>query len=177
VGVDAAEVVDVAAVVVRGGFDNDRPRGGFRGGFGRRDFDRHSASDRTGVKATEKREGGGAHNWGTFKDDVEGEQEQQQDTSADWTERPDAPAEAVESGEAADGDVEKAEPEPQELTLDEWKAMKAAENKPKPEFNIRRAGEGVDNSQWKGGREYIKKHDEEEEEEEDESKGVCPSLR
>ena len=35
----------------------------------------------------------------TFLDIFRGEQEQQpQDNSADWTERPDAPAEAVESG-------------------------------------------------------------------------------
>lgn len=56
--------------------DGDRPRGGYRGrgnnrGRGRggyrgsgRQYDRHSADGRSG-KPSEKRDGGGAHNWGT----------------------------------------------------------------------------------------------------------------
>ncbi|XP_023930073.1 plasminogen activator inhibitor 1 RNA-binding protein-like isoform X2 [Lingula anatina] len=46
-------------------------RGRGRGGFGKREFDRHSGSDKTGVKPVDKRDGGGAFNWGTVKDDVE----------------------------------------------------------------------------------------------------------
>jgi plasminogen activator inhibitor 1 RNA-binding protein len=67
----------------RGGFVR-RGRGGRGGGgsneggfdrFGKREFERHSGSDRTGLKPVEKREGGGAHNWGTIADAV-AEQEQ-----------------------------------------------------------------------------------------------------
>lgn len=32
--------------------------------YGKREFDRQSGSDKTGVKAVDKREGAGAHNWG-----------------------------------------------------------------------------------------------------------------
>ncbi len=58
-----------------GDFDDNNQQGGGggggRGGFGKRQYERRSGSDRTGVKAVEKREGGGAHNWGTMKDDLE----------------------------------------------------------------------------------------------------------
>jgi plasminogen activator inhibitor 1 RNA-binding protein len=33
--------------------------------------DRQSGSDKTGVKSVDKREGAGAHNWGTHKQDIE----------------------------------------------------------------------------------------------------------
>lgn len=39
------------------------------------------------------------------------------------------------------------EEETKELTLDEWKAQRAV--RAKPQFNIRKAGEGEDLSQWK----------------------------
>lgn len=39
------------------------------------------------------------------------------------------------------------EEEPKELTLDEWKAQRAVRQK--PSFNLRKAGEGEDPSQWK----------------------------
>ena len=61
----------------------------------------------------------------------------------------------------------KEEPEPQEMTLDEWKALQAQKKTVKNEFNIRQAGEGVDGKQWQKGIEYHKKHDEEDDEEED----------
>lgn len=59
----------------RGGFrGRGRPRG--RGGFfnydnrpPRRDFDRHSGSDKTGLHAVEKRDGAGSNNWGDMKSD------------------------------------------------------------------------------------------------------------
>lgn len=53
-----------------GGFS--RGRGGFGGRGGKREFDRHSGSDKTGVKAVEKREGSGPHNWG---DQIEAQME------------------------------------------------------------------------------------------------------
>lgn len=36
-------------------------------------FDRHSGNDKTGVKPVEKKDGGGAHNWGTINDELEGQ--------------------------------------------------------------------------------------------------------
>ena len=51
----------------RGGVSGGGGGGGggapFRGG-GKREFERRSGSDKSSVKAVDKREGGGAHNWG-----------------------------------------------------------------------------------------------------------------
>lgn len=51
------------------------------------------------------------------------------------------------------------EEEPKELTLDEWKAQRAG--RVKPQYNIRKAGEGEDPSQWKKMFELRKKEKEE----------------
>ena len=53
---------------------------------------------------------------------------------------------------------------PQELTLDEWRAIRG--ERKKPEFNIRKPGEGEDNSQWKKTFVLDKKKDDDEDEEE-----------
>ena len=37
---------------------------------GKREHERHSGSNKTGVKAVDKRKGGGAHNWGNVEDDL-----------------------------------------------------------------------------------------------------------
>ncbi|XP_063224935.1 SERPINE1 mRNA-binding protein 1-like [Bacillus rossius redtenbacheri] len=84
------------------------------------------------------------------------------------------PPPAVEAdGDAVpppDGDQEPAQPqeeeEPKELTLDEYKAMRG--NRQKPTFNLRKAGEGEDLSQWKKMYELNKKKAEEEADDEDE---------
>jgi len=58
--------------------------GGFRGGGAgyRRQFDRQSGSDRTGIKAVDKRDGHGAHNWGsTDPQDLAADAVDQMDTS------------------------------------------------------------------------------------------------
>ena len=54
--------------------------------------------------------------------------------------------------------------EPKELTLDEWRALRG--ERKKPEFNIRKPGEGEDNSQWKKTFVLDKKKDDDEEEDE-----------
>ena len=36
----------------------------------KREHERHSGSTKTGVKAVDKRKGGGAYNWGNVKDDI-----------------------------------------------------------------------------------------------------------
>lgn len=53
------------------------------------------------------------------------------------------------------------EEEPKELTLDEWKAQRGVRTK--PTYNIRKAGEGEDPSQWKKMYELNKKKDGDEE--------------
>ncbi|KAL2089753.1 hypothetical protein ACEWY4_014441 [Coilia grayii] len=141
----------------------DRPfrgRGGGRGGRGgrgrgigrsdgfdargKREFDRHSGSDRS-LKPEEKRGGSGSHNWGTVKDELsELDQSNVTEEAPEGEEHPPADSENKEN-EA--GEVK--EEGPKEMTLDEWKAMQDKE-RAKVEFNIRKANEGAD-SQWKKG--------------------------
>lgn len=94
----------------------------------------------------------------------------------DWaTDKPDSDsAQAtteVKNGDAAgDTTVEEkpVEEESRELTLDEWKALR--NNRAKPQYNLRKAGEGEDLSRWKKMYALEKKKegadDEEDEEEE-----------
>lgn len=71
----------------RGGFrggdrdgERERPvfRGG-RGGRGGRQFERISGSDRTGIKAMDRKDGFGKGNWGTDQDEMNGQNEQVND--------------------------------------------------------------------------------------------------
>lgn len=154
---------------------------------GKREFDRQSGSDKTGVKPVDKREGGGAHNWGNHRDDIEElntshSSEDQHDWAVDKPEGESQPAAATaepadttkdtDASVSAGADAveqESAAPvpeEPRELTLDEYKALKG--NRQKPTYNIRKAGEGEDLTQWKKMYALKKKEGEEEEEEEEE---------
>ncbi|XP_067622030.1 SERPINE1 mRNA-binding protein 1 [Eurosta solidaginis] len=121
----------------RGPPRNRNFEGGNRGG--KREFDRQSGSDKTGVKAVDKRDGAGAHNWGSVKEAID-------DVNKSDVEAGNVTDKAEESGnEQADQTL--AEEETKELTLDEWKAQK--QQRAKPTFNIRKAGEGEDTTQWK----------------------------
>jgi len=130
-----------------------------------RDFDRHSGSDRTGVKSVDKREGAGKANWGTPQDDLAGAEEAQhavEETKAeetgDWATR-------VEESEEKKEEEAKDE-QSSYMTLAEYKALKQEVSK-RNEFNIRQPGEGEDQAKW--GKGYVlKKKVEEEEEAEDE---------
>ncbi|XP_026474134.1 plasminogen activator inhibitor 1 RNA-binding protein [Ctenocephalides felis] len=141
------------------------PRGGrggrgggrFNDGRGKREFDRQSGSDKTGIKPVDKREGGGAHNWGTHKDDIadlnkSGQSETDPFLENDKADGAPASENAVtENATEPETEGDKPAPveeEPKELTLDEWKAQKAALRQ-KPSYNLRKAGEGEDLSQWK----------------------------
>lgn len=61
------------------GLDSDKSRNGSGGinknrnnrNFNGKRRDRQSGSDKTGVKSVDKRDGAGAHNWGTHKQDIE----------------------------------------------------------------------------------------------------------
>lgn len=61
--------------------------------------------------------------------------------------------------------AEEEEPEPAQMTLDEYKAQQQ-KHRAQAEFNLRKAGEGVDNKQWK--KTYVLKKKVESEEESDE---------
>ncbi|XP_063057299.1 SERPINE1 mRNA binding protein 1a isoform X2 [Engraulis encrasicolus] len=131
----------------RGGRGGGRGRGIGRDGFdarGKREFDRHSGSDRS-LKPEEKRGGSGSHNWGTVKDELsELDQSNVTEEAPEGEEHPPADSENKEN-EA--GEVK--EEGPKEMTLDEWKAMQG-KDRAKQEFNIRKPNEGAD-SQWKKG--------------------------
>ncbi|MBN3297789.1 HABP4 protein, partial [Amia calva] len=89
-----------------GGRGGMRGRGGRGGGFprnfdgfdqrGKREFERHSGSDRAGIRPEEKRGGNGSRNWGSVKDEmrsknVEMEQSAPNEEAGDAEEAPDVP--------------------------------------------------------------------------------------
>uniref|UniRef100_G3PNH1 SERPINE1 mRNA binding protein 1a n=1 Tax=Gasterosteus aculeatus TaxID=69293 RepID=G3PNH1_GASAC len=131
------------------------PRGGVRGGRGRgigrndgfdsrgkREFDRHSGSDRS-QKGEEKRGGSGSHNWGTVKDELN-----ELDQSNVTEETPEGEEHPAADSENKENEVEEVKEEgPKEMTLDEWKAVQDKE-RAKVEFNIRKANEGAN---WNKG--------------------------
>ncbi|ROT63165.1 putative plasminogen activator inhibitor 1 RNA-binding protein isoform X1 [Penaeus vannamei] len=108
---------------------------------GKREFDRQSGMMTTGVKSVDKRDGSGSYNWGSDKDQIEEQLNatpagnSDHDSSTENVEKP-----ADDTGANAEGEEPKEEESVKEMTLDEWKAMQGARNK--PSFNIRRAGEG-----------------------------------
>jgi len=166
-------------------FDGERGRGRGRGGMGRgrgrgrgagpdgrgkREFDRQSGMVTSGVKAVDKRDGSGSYNWGSDKELVEenlNAEVSDHDTSAENAEK----VSEVEEGTPAEGEETKTEEETaREMTLDEYKAMqKAAKNR--PAFNIRKAGEGENQAQWKKTyvlKKKVEEADDDEEEDDDE---------
>lgn len=107
---------------------------------------RQSGSDKTGVKAVDKRDGGGAHNWGSHKQDLD-DLNKGTEYLTDG-EKNDSNVEETKEGETnAEGEVKPVEEEVKEMTLDEWKAQRAA-IRAKPQYNLRKAGEGEDTAQW-----------------------------
>lgn len=127
------------------------------------------------MKAVDKKEGGGAYNWGTVTDEID---EQLNNTNVSTEENPDwsGPTEEVENqdpsspkveGETDGAEAGPVEEEPKEMTLDEYKAMQH-ESRAQQQFKLRKAGEGVDNAQWKKTYLLKKTKEEEEDEEEDE---------
>lgn len=87
-----------------------------------------------GVKAVDKRDGAGAHNWGSVKDTIE------EGNTKNVEENGNATDKNEESGNEQAAEQTPVEEEVKELTLDEWKAQQ--QQRAKPQFNIRKAGEG-----------------------------------
>lgn len=145
--------------------ENRGPRKPFNERRGKREFDRQSGSDKTGVKHVDKRDGSGPHNWGSNKDVIEeADPNKSAETNEKWAENEANVSNESKGEETSEPEAPQPE-EPKELTLDEWKAQRAG--RAKPTYNIRKAGEGEDPSQWKKMYELKKKEDEEETEEEE----------
>ncbi|XP_054161424.1 plasminogen activator inhibitor 1 RNA-binding protein-like [Oppia nitens] len=119
---------------------------------GKRELDRHSGSDKAGVKAVDKRDGGGAHNWGKI-DDFSNEEpfaadnHDMIDKSADETGLDVSNSNQENDTNSAEELVPAVE-EPKEMTLEEYKQQIEGQ-RVQPKFNLRKPGEGEDNSQWK----------------------------
>nr|CAB3265981.1 plasminogen activator inhibitor 1 RNA-binding protein [Phallusia mammillata] len=151
----------------RGGFRGNGGQRNFRNNYrndgrddrGKREFDRRSGSDRSGVRPTDKRDGGGSRNWGTPGGEIEETQPAQLENEVvtNWADQVDSEEQSekktskVDSEKEDEGDKNEGAAEEaaeQELTLDEWKALQNS-NAKKLEFNIRKPGEGEDNAKWK----------------------------
>ncbi|CAH1398914.1 unnamed protein product [Nezara viridula] len=140
---------------------------------GKREYDRQSGSDKTGIKSIDKRDGSGAHNWGNPRDDIEN-LKTPYSAEDSWNSEKVDEEPPIETNETSNEEEvitstttnieegEEEEEEKKELTLDEWKALKTPRKQ--PTYNIRKAGEGEDLSQWKKMYALEKKKDNEGEE-------------
>eukprot|EP00096_Caligus_rogercresseyi_P009711 TRINITY_DN334_c0_g1_i2.p1 TRINITY_DN334_c0_g1~~TRINITY_DN334_c0_g1_i2.p1 ORF type:complete len:411 (-),score=184.49 TRINITY_DN334_c0_g1_i2:718-1950(-) len=155
----------------RGGGPRGRGRGGPGSSRGRgkpkREFERKSGDDRTGVKAVDKREGGGSHNWGTMEDEMKAEEDKANVSASE--EAPPA-THHHHSGEDRHGSEEEGDEERlnkiKTLTLEEWKAQEK-EKREIPTYNTRKAGEGSEiDPKWK--KTYAYKKEKETNDDEDE---------
>lgn len=126
----------------RGGRGFSRPRGRGRGRGGRgREFDRHSGSDRSSIKPTEKRDGLGSYNTGGLLDGQVDASEETNVLSMDAEVKGSWADNAEESEIQAEGPTIE---EPKEMTLDEYKSLIEKEQ-PSQSFNLRQANEGEKN--------------------------------
>ncbi|GFT96807.1 plasminogen activator inhibitor 1 RNA-binding protein [Nephila pilipes] len=180
----------------RGRGGRDRGRGFFPNAEGRprRVFDRHSGSDKTGVRSVDKRDGAGPNNWGdirsemnqrntenTWDEEFESGGDKPRD-SANWGEEdPNESGKfgndiqkgennnALDSSELKENDQnedEQVQEAVKEMTLDEYKKEIEAQ-KTVHKFNIRKPGEGEDQKKWKKGYVLKKKVPIEDEEQDD----------
>uniref|UniRef100_A0A1A9X291 Hyaluronan/mRNA-binding protein domain-containing protein n=1 Tax=Glossina brevipalpis TaxID=37001 RepID=A0A1A9X291_9MUSC len=137
----------------KGGDRPPRNNRNFEGGNRKREFDRQSGSDKTGVKAVDKRDGTGAHNWGSVKDTIDeaytknNNEDNANNVSVQASGNTEKNEESNNEQQQNNDQANNVEEEVKELTLDEWKAQQ--QQRAKPQFNIRKAGEGEDTSQWK----------------------------
>ncbi|CAL1279607.1 unnamed protein product [Larinioides sclopetarius] len=173
----------------RGRGGRERGRGFFNNAEGRnrRVFDRHSGSDRTGVRPVDKRDGAGPNNWGDLRSEVtqahndENTWEEEFESGGDRPEEDHAESgKFAEDGLKGDNEVqdnselkdaeqnseEQIQEAVKEMTLDEYKREIEAK-KPVHKFNIRKPGEGEDEKQWKKGYVLKKKVPLEDEEQDD----------
>ncbi|XP_026090657.1 plasminogen activator inhibitor 1 RNA-binding protein-like isoform X2 [Carassius auratus] len=107
---------------------------------GKREFERHSGSDRTSVRSEEKRSGSGSRNWGSMRDHMS---EIEVGSPSGNVVESEETQEAVETvGENRPSETEEVIELALEMTLDEWKAQQE-QSRPKVELNIRKADTSV----------------------------------
>jgi len=151
------------------GMGRGRGRGrgaGPDGGRDKREFDRRSGSVTSGVKSVDKRDGSGSYNWGSDKELVEENMNATTEVSDHDTSAENAEKVAEEGGAPTEGEEAKTEEEQaREMTLDEYKAQQKAA-KVNRAFNVRKAGEGENQAQWK--KTYVLQKKEVEADDEDE---------
>lgn len=114
---------------------------------GKREFDRQSGSNKTGVKSVEKRDGTGSHNWGNAKLDAKEFNNFQEEYPHEAEEEKGQTSDQTKEEQTEQTDAKPVEEELKEMTLDEWKAQIAAA-RTKPQYNLRKAGEGENSAQW-----------------------------
>lgn len=169
----------------RGGRDRGR---GFYGNAetrNRRMFERHSGSDKTGVRPVEKRDGAGSNNWGDIRSDISRGKEEalweeefdgdKTRDSTNWVDDEIAEKKEDLKNEIEATDTKENDPVPEEpieeavkeMTLDEWKREQEAK-RVVPKYNLRKPGEGEDDKQWKKSYMLKKKAKEEDEDQDDE---------
>ncbi|XP_023682227.1 intracellular hyaluronan-binding protein 4-like [Paramormyrops kingsleyae] len=128
-----------------GGSRVGRDRGGRLGGpprstdgfdqRGKREFDRHSGSDRASVRPEEKRGGTGSWNWGSVKDPMR--------ALTDAAAGEEVALNALEEEEKCTMELEIPVDEGAvEISLDEWKALQK-QSRPKQQLQLRKADTGV----------------------------------
>ncbi|XP_075132782.1 intracellular hyaluronan-binding protein 4 [Leptodactylus fuscus] len=103
---------------------------------GKREFERHSGSDKARIRAEDKRGGGGPHNWGAIKDFSEVALTPLENVEVTET------VDVVEEQQDAQGEYEEIEDLTREMSLDEWKSMQD-QSRPKIEFNLRKPESSV----------------------------------
>ncbi|XP_066460170.1 intracellular hyaluronan-binding protein 4 [Eleutherodactylus coqui] len=131
----------------RGGMRGGGMRGRGRGGFprnmendyqrGKREFERHSGSDKAGIKAEDKRGGGGPRNWGSIKDPFS----EAEPTSFENAEAME-PGDTMEEQQGVQMAEQNLEDYTREMSLDEWKSLQD-QSKPKSELNLRKLDSSV----------------------------------
>ncbi|CAK9298810.1 unnamed protein product [Gordionus sp. m RMFG-2023] len=168
------------------GMGRGRPVSNMRGGLGRdvrankREFDRHSGSDKTGVKPVDKKDGAGSHNWGSIQDTWGNSNDftESPNNTIDKTEIEDPWSKPEENPDKINFGIDEvhlskfddtqdyinksihepdAEDTPEAIQEPEVIHMtldewKALQEKEivKPEYKLRQPGEGEDKSKWKG---------------------------
>ncbi|XP_060790851.1 intracellular hyaluronan-binding protein 4 [Neoarius graeffei] len=114
---------------------------------GKREFERHSGSDRASVHPEEKRGGNGPRNWGSVRDHASAVAEGAPNEAGEGEEVPDTAETNLENGSDLLSFLEEMAVKPVEaevlevaieMSLDEWKAIQQ-QSRPKAEFNIRKA--------------------------------------
>jgi len=114
----------------------DGQQGDRRRGKPKRQFDRKTANPKSGVRGGEKREGGGAYNWGKADEQPQAEEKPEEQTPEEVTDPENAAADAENEED------ENKEPEVAEISLDEYFAQLNATKPAAESKNIRKANDG-----------------------------------